>query len=349
MGPDEYHEVVDDNAFTNVMARWNLRRGAQLVEAGGRHDRSRRVAAPRRRPRRRVGSGSAPVSSSSPATGISNRCSPQQSPTPPIAADVLLGADRVEGLAAHQASRRPHAAPSHPGRRATRFARRQPRLLRTAHGARQLVVTRDPRLPARPGGPARAGARVVPSGRSARPRRPHRHDRRRPASGHDGRGLAGPRLRVPRVTPRRGRARNRSVPSPIVDGARAPLAVPRPSDRRARRPRLDHRQLCRSRGGAHRRRAPVGAVRLLGGRSCRKASSHENGPRCTRFEPGGAARAGDRRGVRSVDRSSTSKRSMSSTAGATSPSGSRFGLSYPSACSPGRSSRPSSAPSRTTR
>jgi trehalose/maltose hydrolase-like predicted phosphorylase len=31
IGPDEYHEAVDDNAFTNVMARWNLRRGADLV------------------------------------------------------------------------------------------------------------------------------------------------------------------------------------------------------------------------------------------------------------------------------------------------------------------------------
>jgi trehalose/maltose hydrolase-like predicted phosphorylase len=29
IGPDEYHEPVDDNAFTNVMARWNLRRGAE--------------------------------------------------------------------------------------------------------------------------------------------------------------------------------------------------------------------------------------------------------------------------------------------------------------------------------
>ena len=28
IGPDEYHEPVDDNAFTNVMARWNLRRAA---------------------------------------------------------------------------------------------------------------------------------------------------------------------------------------------------------------------------------------------------------------------------------------------------------------------------------
>jgi len=28
VGPDEYHEPVDDSAFTNVMARWNLRRAA---------------------------------------------------------------------------------------------------------------------------------------------------------------------------------------------------------------------------------------------------------------------------------------------------------------------------------
>ncbi|MFB3852297.1 MAG: glycoside hydrolase family 65 protein [Vicinamibacterales bacterium] len=32
IGPDEYHETVDDNAFTNVMAQWNLRRG---IEAAG--------------------------------------------------------------------------------------------------------------------------------------------------------------------------------------------------------------------------------------------------------------------------------------------------------------------------
>ncbi|HVT75861.1 MAG TPA: HAD-IA family hydrolase, partial [Acidimicrobiales bacterium] len=33
MGPDEYHEVVDDNAFTNVVVRWHLRRAAALVDA----------------------------------------------------------------------------------------------------------------------------------------------------------------------------------------------------------------------------------------------------------------------------------------------------------------------------
>ena len=32
IGPDEYHEPVDDSAFTNVMARWNLRRAASAVE-----------------------------------------------------------------------------------------------------------------------------------------------------------------------------------------------------------------------------------------------------------------------------------------------------------------------------
>ena len=31
IGPDEYHEPVDDNAFTNVMARWNLRRAAEAA------------------------------------------------------------------------------------------------------------------------------------------------------------------------------------------------------------------------------------------------------------------------------------------------------------------------------
>jgi trehalose/maltose hydrolase-like predicted phosphorylase len=32
IGPDEYHEDVDDNAFTNVMARWNIARALQTVD-----------------------------------------------------------------------------------------------------------------------------------------------------------------------------------------------------------------------------------------------------------------------------------------------------------------------------
>ena len=36
IGPDEYHEAVDDNAFTNVMALWNLRRAAARRQERGR-------------------------------------------------------------------------------------------------------------------------------------------------------------------------------------------------------------------------------------------------------------------------------------------------------------------------
>src|ERR671913_1739692 len=35
IGPDEYHVGGDDNAFTNVMARWHLRRAAELAERAG--------------------------------------------------------------------------------------------------------------------------------------------------------------------------------------------------------------------------------------------------------------------------------------------------------------------------
>jgi trehalose/maltose hydrolase-like predicted phosphorylase len=31
IGPDEYHETIDDNAFTNVMARWNMRRALDVA------------------------------------------------------------------------------------------------------------------------------------------------------------------------------------------------------------------------------------------------------------------------------------------------------------------------------
>ncbi len=32
IGPDEYHEDVDDNAFTNVMARWNIGRALEALD-----------------------------------------------------------------------------------------------------------------------------------------------------------------------------------------------------------------------------------------------------------------------------------------------------------------------------
>jgi trehalose/maltose hydrolase-like predicted phosphorylase len=33
IGPDEYHPTIDDNAFTNVMARWNIRRALEMAAA----------------------------------------------------------------------------------------------------------------------------------------------------------------------------------------------------------------------------------------------------------------------------------------------------------------------------
>jgi trehalose/maltose hydrolase-like predicted phosphorylase len=32
IGPDEYHDDVDDNAFTNMMARWNIARALDAVD-----------------------------------------------------------------------------------------------------------------------------------------------------------------------------------------------------------------------------------------------------------------------------------------------------------------------------
>lgn len=47
IGPDEYHEHVDDNAFTNAMARWNLRAAATAYEwlARSRPERAAELAA----------------------------------------------------------------------------------------------------------------------------------------------------------------------------------------------------------------------------------------------------------------------------------------------------------------
>jgi trehalose/maltose hydrolase-like predicted phosphorylase len=95
-GPDEYHEVVDDNAFTNVMARWHLRRAADLAEtAGG------ATTAEMARWRRLA---DALVDGYSPETGLYeqfagfHRLEPTlitDLATPPVAADLLLGPEVV--------------------------------------------------------------------------------------------------------------------------------------------------------------------------------------------------------------------------------------------------------------
>ena len=100
IGPDEYHEPVDDNACTNVLARWNLRRAAELldVEPDG--------VAPEERARwLELAAGL--YDGYDGDTGIYeqfagfHRLEPliiaEAAPRRPIAADLLLGAERVHG------------------------------------------------------------------------------------------------------------------------------------------------------------------------------------------------------------------------------------------------------------
>ena len=102
IGPDEYHEPVDDNAFTNVAARWNLRRAAETVE--GASD-ARDVADEEVQRWRHLAD--ALVDGYDPDTGIYeefagfSKLEPliieEVAPRRPIAADLLLGAERVHG------------------------------------------------------------------------------------------------------------------------------------------------------------------------------------------------------------------------------------------------------------
>jgi trehalose/maltose hydrolase-like predicted phosphorylase len=101
IGPDEYHEPVDDNAFTNVMARWNMRKAADAVEAHpmGAPD----VSAEEIGAWRRVGA--ALVDGYDADTGVYEQFAgfnrleslmiEEVAPRRPIAADLLLGGDRV--------------------------------------------------------------------------------------------------------------------------------------------------------------------------------------------------------------------------------------------------------------
>jgi trehalose/maltose hydrolase-like predicted phosphorylase len=96
IGPDEYHEDVDDNAYTNVMARWNLRRAA---EAG--------VDVVDERERREwLELADSIVDGYDPATGIYEQFDgfhaleplliAELAPQLPVAADMLLGHARTQ-------------------------------------------------------------------------------------------------------------------------------------------------------------------------------------------------------------------------------------------------------------
>jgi trehalose/maltose hydrolase-like predicted phosphorylase len=95
IGPDEYHEPVDDNAFTNVLARWNLRRAAAFTDISG-EERAEWLAV-----------ADALVDGYDPSSGIYEQFAgfhdlealiiEEVAPRRPIAADLLLGAKRTAG------------------------------------------------------------------------------------------------------------------------------------------------------------------------------------------------------------------------------------------------------------
>jgi len=97
IGPDEYHETVDDNAFTNVMARWNLRHAAVLAEGDERVPDFERL--------RWLETADALIDGYDRRTKLYEQCAgfyqldplriDELAPKRPIAADLLLGSDVV--------------------------------------------------------------------------------------------------------------------------------------------------------------------------------------------------------------------------------------------------------------
>ena len=95
IGPDEYHEPVDDNAFTNVLARWNLRQAAAL-DGVDEEERTRWLAI-----------AEALVDGYDRSSGLYEQFAgffeleplviEEIAPRRPIAADLLLGAERTAG------------------------------------------------------------------------------------------------------------------------------------------------------------------------------------------------------------------------------------------------------------
>jgi trehalose/maltose hydrolase-like predicted phosphorylase len=143
IGPDEYHEDVDDDTFTNVMARWNLRRAAVAVDDPAAH---RPGVGPEEVGRWRD-LAAALVDGWDPATGrheqfhgfadLEPLVIAEVAPRRPIAADVLMGRERLQGS---QVVKQPavlmlhHLVPDElrPGSMPTDLAYYEPR---TAHGS----------------------------------------------------------------------------------------------------------------------------------------------------------------------------------------------------------------------
>ncbi len=99
IGPDEYHEAVDDNTFTNAMARWNLETAAALAERSG--------GAPESERRAWADTAAALVDNYDPATGTHEQFTGffdlepvlvASIGTAPLPADALLGRERIHQI-----------------------------------------------------------------------------------------------------------------------------------------------------------------------------------------------------------------------------------------------------------
>ena len=198
MGPDEYHAHVDDNAYTNVMARWNLRRAAG---AG----RGKWIDARKRR--RWLELADALVDGYAPASGVYEqfagfhdaRAPPDRRGRPSARSPpTSCSAPPASPLAGHQAARRPHAPPPCARGGRARLARCP---TSTSTGPARPTAVRCRRAiqaaAARPRPAPRRGARLFASP-PARPRRHDPDDRRRPAPRDDGGRVAGARVRLRR-------------------------------------------------------------------------------------------------------------------------------------------------------
>ena len=198
IGPDEYHEPVDDNAFTNVMARWNLRR-SRLSSRG-------LDPSPSARPGCVLAD--ALVDGYDPETELYEQFAGFYGLEPLVIADVAPRARSPPTCCSARARRAAPGRSSRPTcscsttwcrRRSSRIARAEPGLLRAAHARTAARCPRrsTPRCSPAPGGSDQAVEPLPPRARAST-RRPDRHDRRRSPPRDDGRALAGTGLRLRR-------------------------------------------------------------------------------------------------------------------------------------------------------
>ena len=226
IGPDEYHEPVDDNAYTNGLARWNLRQAAAL-DGLDEKERANWLA---------IAEGL--VDGFDRVSGIYEQFSgffdlepliiEEIAPRRPIAADLLLGAERTADA---QVLKQPdvlmlhHLLPDEvaPDSLVPNLDFYEPR---TAHGS-SLSPAITASLLARCGPLPEAALDALRIAAATGSRRPDRKHGGRPASRHDGRPLAGARIRLRRHSPAWRHLGRRTPAATRVDRARVRAPLPR--------------------------------------------------------------------------------------------------------------------------